>query len=312
MVRKFFVLAVASSVLATMVQGPAVFASAIETEEELLFSHAGLTISEDEIFFYLRDRLVPQAYQSALEKPSVISDALTSFYVLKRGAALAIERGLASEDELRFAAAEGPRRLAVKRLLQAESQSRADAADWSALAEERYILEVARYEGREEVDVDHILIRTDGRSFSDLVARVDEVRSALDKGDSFSDVAKVYSEDGSAELNGGALGFVGRDDLDPTFAEAAFTMTEPGSLSEPVLSRFGVHLIRFNARRMSEPVSFEAAKPGLIETLKSERRSAVKGEVLAPYWIEPAEAIQAFDQEALRLQLKARFAALAD
>jgi parvulin-like peptidyl-prolyl isomerase len=293
-----------------MTQGTSVFAAAIEAEEELLFSHAGLTISEEEVFFYLRDRLAPQAYQSALEKPSVISDALTNFYVLKRGAALAIERGLADEAELRFAAAEGPRRLAVKRLLQAESQSRVEATDWAALAEERYILEVARYEGRDEVNVDHILIKTDGRSFNDLVARVDEVRSALDASDSFSEVAKAYSEDRSAELNGGALGYLGRDDLDPAFAEAAFAMTEPGSLSEPVLSSFGVHLIRFNARRMSEPVSFEAAKPRLIEALKSERRSAVKGEVLAPYWTEPAEAIQAFDQEALRLRLKSRFAAL--
>lgn len=59
----------------------------------------------------------------------------------------------------------------------------------------------------------------------------------------FSTLAKFYSEDGSAR-NGGELGYVGRNQLVPEFANVAFTLNDPKKVSKIVRSEYGYHIIQ--------------------------------------------------------------------
>ena len=59
----------------------------------------------------------------------------------------------------------------------------------------------------------------------------------------FSTLAKFYSEDGSAR-NGGELGYMGRYQLVPEFANVAFTLNDPKKVSKIVRSEYGYHIIQ--------------------------------------------------------------------
>jgi peptidyl-prolyl cis-trans isomerase SurA len=63
----------------------------------------------------------------------------------------------------------------------------------------------------------------------------------------FEDLAKQYSEDGSAS-NGGDLGWAAPGSFVPEFDEA-MSRLQPGGVSLPIVSRFGVHLIQVIERR---------------------------------------------------------------
>ncbi len=64
----------------------------------------------------------------------------------------------------------------------------------------------------------------------------------------FEDLASKNSEDLGSAARGGNLGFMGRGELVPPYEAAALSM-EPGQISEPVESDFGIHLIQVLERR---------------------------------------------------------------
>jgi parvulin-like peptidyl-prolyl isomerase len=89
----------------------------------------------------------------------------------------------------------------------------------------------------------------------------------------FAQAAQQYSEDGSA-ANGGDLGWVQRDQLDATFADAAFTMKK-GALSGIIETRYGYHLIFVEDKRAPSTETFEEARNGIREFLLTQRAADV-------------------------------------
>ena len=65
----------------------------------------------------------------------------------------------------------------------------------------------------------------------------------------FSMLARLYSDDTESAKQGGELGFSGRATFVPEFANAAFALTEPGSISRVIETEFGFHLIQLIERR---------------------------------------------------------------
>ncbi|MEI2746111.1 MAG: peptidylprolyl isomerase [Ottowia sp.] len=63
----------------------------------------------------------------------------------------------------------------------------------------------------------------------------------------FEQLAREQSQDASA-ADGGDLGWAPPGQFVPEF-EQAMNNLDPGQISEPVVSRFGVHLIRVDGRR---------------------------------------------------------------
>ncbi|MCF7806974.1 MAG: peptidylprolyl isomerase [Candidatus Marinimicrobia bacterium] len=64
---------------------------------------------------------------------------------------------------------------------------------------------------------------------------------------SFEDAAKQYSKDPGSAANGGDLGFIGKGVFVKPFEEAAFAM-KPGTLSGPVETQFGIHLLKLHEK----------------------------------------------------------------
>ena len=60
----------------------------------------------------------------------------------------------------------------------------------------------------------------------------------------FSMLARLYSEDTESAKRGGELGFVGKGQLVPEFAEVAFNMNDPRRVSRIVKTEYGYHIIQ--------------------------------------------------------------------
>ena len=79
-------------------------------------------------------------------------------------------------------------------------------------------------------------------------AKAEALRVEILKGAKFEDVAKRESADTASAANGGALGTTARGSFVPAFEKVAFTIPV-GSISTPVLSPFGYHIIKVDARK---------------------------------------------------------------
>ena len=74
------------------------------------------------------------------------------------------------------------------------------------------------------------------------------LRNRILKGERFSTLALLYSEDPGSAKKGGELGFKGRGELVPEFEAAAFALKD-GEISEVVETEYGFHIIQMIERR---------------------------------------------------------------
>ena len=75
--------------------------------------------------------------------------------------------------------------------------------------------------------------------------RLREFTERVQSGSSdFSMLARLYSEDTESAKRGGELGFVGKGQLVPEFAEVAFNLNDPKRVSRIVQTEYGYHIIQ--------------------------------------------------------------------
>jgi peptidyl-prolyl cis-trans isomerase C len=117
--------------------------------------------------------------------------------------------------------------------------------------------------GEQEVHARHILVETEDEAKA--------VKTELDKGADFAELAKKKSKDPGAS-DGGDLGFFTKDQMVPEFSEVAFKL-EPGKISDPVKSQFGWHVIKVEEKRNRKAPDFQQVK-AQIETYVTRKAQA--------------------------------------
>lgn len=124
----------------------------------------------------------------------------------------------------------------------------------------------------EERSSRHILLTLkDDRDEQAAIKALSDVAARVAAGESFQDMAKAMSEDPGSAPSGGDLGFAGRGVFDPAFEAALFAIEQPGNLSPPTVTPFGVHLIQLEAVRAIEYPSLDAERPGIEARLRQEQ-----------------------------------------
>ena len=103
----------------------------------------------------------------------------------------------------------------------------------------------------EQTHVRHILIKVN-EVVSETEARhkLEGLYDRIKHGADFAELAKLYSQDGTAS-KGGDLGWIYPGDTVPDF-ERAMNALKPGELSQPIQSPFGFHLIEVLERRVQD------------------------------------------------------------
>ncbi|MCL4402465.1 MAG: peptidylprolyl isomerase, partial [Acidobacteria bacterium] len=149
----------------------------------------------------------------------------------------------------------------------------------------------------ERVHARHILIRMKGSpvpvkpeqsdlSEEEALAKAKQLRMKLLAGADFAAVAKAESDDAQSGQQGGDLGWVSHGQMVPSFEEAAFA-TPAGTLSEPVKSQFGYHIIKVEAKESKSldelrPEIEKKLRPGLAQKALEQMRKEV------PVTLDPA------------------------
>jgi peptidyl-prolyl cis-trans isomerase SurA len=100
-----------------------------------------------------------------------------------------------------------------------------------------------------EVEIGQIVINPDVSPDVKQLAKqkIEDLRQRAAKGEDFSKLATMYSDD--VQTGGGELGFTDRGTWDPSFEAAAFALKTPGQISPVIESKFGYHIIQLIERR---------------------------------------------------------------
>jgi peptidyl-prolyl cis-trans isomerase D len=133
----------------------------------------------------------------------------------------------------------------------------------------------ARFTREETREASHVLVRLDLEADDALVARArTRIETILDRvrgGElSFDEAMELAAVDGETELEAGELGEVSPGMLGPAFEDALFAIESEGTISDPVRSDFGFHLIRLDAINPERIKTFEEVAPELELALKKE------------------------------------------
>lgn len=98
----------------------------------------------------------------------------------------------------------------------------------------------------------HILIKTNALvSDPEAEARLASLKRRIEGGDSFSTLARAYSEDKGSAIEGGDLGWATPGSFVPAFEETMNNLSV-GQISEPFKSQFGWHIIEVLDRRKED------------------------------------------------------------
>jgi peptidyl-prolyl cis-trans isomerase SurA len=125
----------------------------------------------------------------------------------------------------------------------------------------------------DQTNARHILIKINElTSEYDGRQRIDQIKERLDRGESFEETAKLYSEDASAS-SGGDLGWLSPGDTVPDF-ERAMNALLPGQISDPVRTQFGWHLIQVLERR-SQDISLDRRRQAARQAIRTRKSDVV-------------------------------------
>ena len=139
----------------------------------------------------------------------------------------------------------------------------------------------------------HILLRPTAQLSRDqAVARLQEVRRQILAGQaSFARAAQEMSQDGSA-TQGGDLGWTNPGQFVPEF-EQVMNRLQPGQISDPLVSRFGVHILEVTDRRqvaVPEKEQRDMARAALREKRLDEAYERWVEDVRGRAYVEMREA----------------------
>lgn len=142
----------------------------------------------------------------------------------------------------------------------------------------------------DEIRASHILIKNvddSGKTLDEAKLKENEklakdiLKKALE-GENFEDLAKKYSEDGSAQ-NGGDLGFFGKGKMVAEFEKAAFKLNKGEICPEVVKTQYGYHIIKKTDEKSQ---SYDDVKDSLKEQLVLDKQNKLIEKLTKEYKVE--------------------------
>jgi parvulin-like peptidyl-prolyl isomerase len=180
----------------------------------------------------------------------------------------------------------------------------APEVDFAALAKEDYLANPKSYDKDSSIDITQILLNTEDRSLEQAQKEAHDLKVRLNaEPELFQKFVALYSDDDSKVTSFGQLKNVTRGQMVPEFQNAAFALTSPGEISDPVTTKFGVHLIRLDAINNAGIPPFEDVREEAIERQKAEYQQVYMRKYLSQLFREPA----VFPEGSLEIMVKRHF-----
>ena len=116
----------------------------------------------------------------------------------------------------------------------------------------------------DSIEARHVLVNTKAEA-----QKVQRLLAADNSDANWNKVAKQYSIDPGSKDKGGSLGSFPKGRMVPEFEKVAFSI-KPGTVSAPVKSQFGYHIIEVTKKTPGSSKTFAEAKPMIEQALKSQ------------------------------------------
>ncbi len=150
-----------------------------------------------------------------------------------------------------------------------------------ATLKDRYEREKARFVTPEQRLASHILVRVGGKGGpEDQKAALEKAQGLATRakgGEEFAAIAKTSSDDLGSKALGGDLGWIDKGLTDPAFEGALYAL-EKGTISDPVLSPEGYHVIQLRDLRPGETRGFDEVREDLVKEFSESERERVYNE----------------------------------
>ena len=129
----------------------------------------------------------------------------------------------------------------------------------------------------EQVRVRHILLTWKPMGTTDDRAAIREqmvpILERARAGEDFAALAREYSDDSATAQNGGDTGLFHRGQMVPAFEAVAFAL-QPGEISDPVETPFGVHILRLEEHKEARLLPLDEVREQLREHIREEKMEA--------------------------------------
>ena len=261
----------------------ALLAASVHLSAETLLTTNNFKITLDDFTHYVDERIPTHQQNSVLSQPGAVKDLLENLYVINALAFEGAQLKDLDEDKIAWQVEHYKNRLLMSAYINSKVQERLLTFDFEKAAKEEYLADRERFRSQEKVNAAHILISTETKSEAEALQLAEALYLRIAKGESFAEIAKEYSDDPTAKTNSGELGDFTRGMMVGPFEEAAFNLKEPGSISKPILTNFGYHIIKLNDHAPSRQLSFEEVKDRIIEGLKESMHRRVNAEIVTAY-----------------------------
>jgi peptidyl-prolyl cis-trans isomerase D len=157
--------------------------------------------------------------------------------------------------------------------------------------------------------VSHILIKTSQEDGQDKLATAEnkakDIHAKIVAGADFIKTAKEISEDRLSSENGGDLGLISPGDMDPAFEKALFSLSVE-SISEPIKTPQGYHILKLTEVKPEKQKSFEEAKAEIEKEYRQREAEQIlieKSELLVTLSYENADSLEPVS-DALGIEIK--------
>jgi peptidyl-prolyl cis-trans isomerase C len=125
---------------------------------------------------------------------------------------------------------------------------------------ERYDQDVAALKGKTQYKASHIVVKTQNEA--------NQIKLALNS-KSFAQLAKERSIDGRTASKGGDLGYLISGVMLADIEKVIVNMSE-GSVSHPIQTKFGWHIVKLDEKKLAAPAPYDAVKDRLAQALYQE------------------------------------------
>lgn len=138
---------------------------------------------------------------------------------------------------------------------------------------------------RGEVEVAHILLRTESTDAFFVQKQIDTLYASLKRGGNFEEIAARSSNDSRTADKGGYVGFVTINRFEQAFEDAAYSVAKDGEYSLPFQTSVGWHIIKRISKKEIQPYDqmrgqlearikrdarFEMARKAMVDDIKRE------------------------------------------
>ncbi len=235
-----------------------------EAEDEVFARQGDLVLTQAELDAAF-SQIPPQHRLPFIRNGEQVDKLVQKLLRYKAVAADAEKEGFSEEPNaqlrMKLAAEEELAKAWIENIVETAPQG-----DYDALAYEYYLAHPEEYQSQAAVDVSHILIKSDIRPEAEALETVNRLHAELVAAPAlFDSYISEYSEDPAKVNNNGRYPRVVAGQMVEPFEKKAFSMTEIGSISEPVQTSYGFHILRLNNKMPPSLIPFENVKPNLVQ-----------------------------------------------